>query len=163
MPPLPEPGDMLGTIWWSLRMRWFVTRLNWSADGPTPDITVFALYHDEDSGLTLDRSTALQKGLIAIANLFADRSRRGPNQMIIAHELLHTLGATDKYDPSSNLPLFPDGYADPGQTPLHPQAKAELMAGRIAIDAAGAEMPVSLRKVVVGQATAREIGWIAEP
>ena len=45
----------------------------------------------------------------------------GGNDMVIAHELLHTLGATDKYDPVNNAPRFPDGYGDPQQMPLYPQ------------------------------------------
>lgn len=160
MPPLPQAGDMLGTIWWSLRMRWLVTRLNWATDGPAPDITVFALYHDEETGVALDRSTALEKGLIALANLYADRARQGPNRMIVAHELLHTLGATDKYDGQTNHPIFPAGYAEPGLEPLHPQSQAELMAGRIPVSASSARIPLSLKQVVVGPTTAAEIGWL---
>ena len=54
----------------------------------------------------------------------------GANDMVMAHELLHTLGATDKYDPASDAPRFPEGYGDPRQVPLYPQQFAELMAGR---------------------------------
>lgn len=82
--------------------------------------------------------------------------------MVLAHELLHTLGATDKYALTSNLPLFPDGFAEPDAKPLLPQSKAELMAGRIPLDDRHATIPDSLRNVVVGQLTAREIGWIHE-
>jgi hypothetical protein len=82
--------------------------------------------------------------------------------MVLAHELLHTLGATDKYAPSSNLPRFPEGFADPKAKPLLPQSKAELMAGRIPLDERRAKIPDGLRDVVIGQLTAREIGWIHE-
>jgi hypothetical protein len=34
------------------------------------------------------------------------------------------------------------------------------MAGRIPLDAQHAEIPDSLRKVLIGPATAREIGWL---
>jgi len=106
-----------------------------------------------------DRSTALDKGLIAIANLFADVQARATNQIVVAHELLHTLRATDKYSLASNAPSYPDGYAVPDARPLLPQTKAELMAGRIPLDERRAEMPSDLRQVVIGPATAREIGW----
>jgi hypothetical protein len=101
--------------------------------------------------------------MIAVANLFGSRSFRGSNQMIVAHELLHTLGATDKYDPATNLPVFPIGFANPERNPLYPQTKAELMAGRIPINAGAAEVPHSLDAVVVGASTAFEIGWRDAP
>jgi hypothetical protein len=159
LPPVPDDGGLLSTVIWSLKMRWFVTRLHWASDSPTPDITLFAIYHDGEAGVALDRSTALRKGMIAVANLFGSRSSRGSNQMIIAHELLHTLGATDKYDLATSLPYYPIGFAEPDREPLYPQSHAELMAGRIPIGPDQASVPVSLDRVVIGSATALEIGW----
>jgi hypothetical protein len=153
-----EPGA-LDTLWWSLRMRWLAARLQWQSSGPSGDIVVFAVFHEPAEQLALDRSTALEKGQIAVANLFAERGARGSNGMVLAHELLHTLGATDKYAAGSNLPRFPDGYAAPDARPLLPQTKAELMAGRIPLDQQRAAIPDSLRQVVIGPATSREIGW----
>jgi hypothetical protein len=83
----------------------------------------------------------------------------GSNDVVIAHELLHTLGATDKYDLATGLPSHPAGYAEPERAPLHPQSHAELMGGRIPLSGSRAETPESLRRVVIGPATAREIGW----
>lgn len=160
LPSVPEDGGMFSSVIWSLRMRWFVTRLHWSSDGPTPDITLFAIYHEAESGVALDRSTALRKGMIAVANLFASRDARGSNQMIVAHEILHTLGATDKYDPATGLPAFPHGFANPVRSPLYPQSKAELMAGRIPVSRHEAAIPHSVASTVIGPATAAEIGWI---
>lgn len=161
LPPVPNDGGFLGSIVWSLKMRWFVSRLHWTSDTPTPDITLFAVYHDEESGIALDRSTALRKGMIALANLFGSRSSRGGNQMIMAHELLHTLGATDKYDLATTVPHYPLGYAHPNREPLYPQSHAELMAGRIPTEAGQASIPRSLDKVVIGATSAAEIGWQA--
>jgi hypothetical protein len=160
-PAIPDGGGMLQTMLWSLKMRWFVTRLHWSSDSPTPDITVLALYHDDSDGLALDRSTALRKGLTAIANLYAVRSARGANMMIVSHEVLHTLGASDKYD-LTGLPIYPFGFADRDRSPLYPQAKAELMAGRVPIRQDAAVQPKSLHEVMIGPETALEIGWIDE-
>jgi hypothetical protein len=159
VPQLGTRPGMLAILWWSLRMRWLATRLRWQNDGPSGDILVFAVFHAPSEGIALDRSTALDKGLIAVANLFADRSAHGTNQIVLAHELLHTLRATDKYALGSNAPLYPHGYAAPEARPLLPQTKAELMAGRIPLDEQRAEMPASLREVVIGPATALEIGW----
>lgn len=162
LPPIPTDGGFLSSIVWSLKMRWFVTQLNWRSDTPTPDITLFAIYRQEASGVSLDRSTALRKGMIVVANLFGSRSFHGSNQMIIAHEILHTLGATDKYERASNLPIFPIGFAHPDRAPLYPQSQAELMAGRIPVSAREASVPRSLDAVVIGEATALEIGWLDE-
>lgn len=159
LPSLHANAGAIDVLWWSLRMRWLATRLRWQQEGPSGDILVFAVFHEPSAGIALDRSTALEKGLIAVANVFATRTARGSNQVVLAHELLHTLGASDKYRPGSNLPVFPEGYAAPEARPLLPQAKAELMAGRRPIDETEAETPESLRDVIVGAATALEIGW----
>ena len=159
LPTLAPDAGALGTLWWSLRMRWLATRLQWRSAAPSGDILVFAVFYEPAAEVALDRSTALRKGMIAVANLFADDTAHGPNQMVLAHELLHTLGASDKYAAGTNAPRYPDGYAAPEAKPLLPQTKAELMAGRIPLDAQHAEIPLSLRQVVIGPATAREIGW----
>ena len=79
--------------------------------------------------------------------------------MIITHELLHTLGATDKYDPQTNQPFFPDGFAEPERTPLYPQRWAEIMGGFIAVSEEKGLMPEGLSQTVIGPLTAGEIGW----
>ena len=140
-------------------MRWLTFVLNWRSDNPTPDIVLFVIYHDPNGTPIIERSGALKKGLIAVANVFAERASRGANQVVIAHELLHTLGATDKYDPATNMPHYPEGFAHPDAKPIYPQSKAELMAGRIVIAADQAEIPASLGSALIGPETAGEIGW----
>ena len=159
-PEMPKQSSWLGAVLWSLKMRWFVWRLNWRSPRPSPDIVLFARYHDPETTTVIERSGALRKGLIANVNLFADRRLEGSNAVVTAHELLHTVGASDKYDPGTNQPLYPLGYAEPERKPLHPQRKAELMAGRIALSPTEAEMPTSLDQVLIGPGTAAEIGWI---
>ena len=141
-------------------MRWFTSMLHWGSDRPSPDITVYLNYYSASESAALDRSTALRKAMISIANVFADRRMAGSNEVVIAHELLHTLGATDKYAPGTNQPLFPAGYADPSRNPRYPQTKAELMAGRIPVSPTEASIPASLERTVIGPATALEIGWL---
>jgi hypothetical protein len=162
LPELEPTASALSTAWWSLKMRWLATKLDWLSSRPSPDIIVFAVFHEAAESAVLDRSTALQKGLIAVTNLFADGNARGSNQVVLAHELLHTLGATDKYFGPANLPRFPDGFADPTASPSLPQSRAELMAGRIPIDENHAEIPAGLRQVVIGPTTAAEIGWLRD-
>ena len=85
------------------------------------------------------------------------------NNIVIAHEFLHTVGATDKDDLANDQPQFPDGYADPQRTPLVPQDQAEIMAGRRMLSETEWEMPDSLRSVVIGPKTALEINWARSP
>ena len=162
-PALPDRPGPLATIWWSLAMRWYTTRLHWQSDRPTPDITLYARFHEGTDGLTLDRSTALRKAMVVVANLFAAPNMAGSNDVVVAHELLHTLGATDKYDPVTDQPVYPIGFADATRSPLFPQTRAELMAGRIPVSQSEAVIPRDLGSVVVGDATALEIGWPSRP
>ena len=81
------------------------------------------------------------------------------NNFVITHELLHTLGAGDKYELGSNQPIYPAGYADPELTPLYPQEFAEIMGGRIPVSQISSITPQSLDAVIVGPYTADEIGW----
>jgi hypothetical protein len=78
---------------------------------------------------------------------------------VIAHELLHTVGATDKYDFADDAPRFPEGYGNPGQVPLYPQRTAELMAGRRVLAPGQWQQAASLDEVVIGPTTALEIRW----
>ena len=92
--------------------------------------------------------------------MFADARMAGSNRVVIAHELLHALGATDKYDLSNTQPSFPEGFAQPELNPRYPQRYAELMGGRVPLDVNKARIPESLQEVVIGPASATEIGWI---
>ncbi len=160
LPPIIAPGaGALTVAWWSLRTRYWAWRVAGDPGGIAPDIKLFVLYHDPKFSPQLSHSIGLQKGLFGIVNVFADRRMMGANDTVIAHELLHTLGASDKYDPRTNLPSHPAGYAEPDREPLHPQEYAELMAGRIPIEDQRAEIPESLQEVIIGPRTAAEIGW----
>ena len=121
---------------------------------------IYTVFFDPGTTPRVAHSVGLQKGLVGIANLFAVERMTEENNVIVAHELLHTLGATDKYEPGSGLPRFPDGYAEPELEPRYPQRFAELMGGRVALSGTRADTPTSLDIVVVGPATASEIRWL---
>lgn len=158
-PEPPSNGSILSTMIWSLKFRLFA----W-ANSPKvnvkPDIRLYLLYHDPVSHPHLSHSTALNKGRIGRVNLFGDSTYAKQNLVITAHELLHTLNATDKYDLNTNLPVYPDGFAEPDKAPLYPQRFAELMGGRIPASETLADIPKSLKQTLVGNKTAREIGWL---
>jgi hypothetical protein len=158
-PAPPRNGSALEVIAWSLKMRWWVYR-NTDTVGPGQQVKMFVLYFDPAQSKRLAHSTGLQKGLIGRVNTFATRDMAQQNNVIIAHEFLHTLGATDKYDPATNQPLYPDGYANPDLKPLLPQRYAEIMAGRTPLSQTEAETPTSLDDALIGSKTALEINWL---
>jgi hypothetical protein len=158
-PGLDRNAGLVGTAMWSLKLRWFAWRTLEYGGRPPPRIRMLVLFHDPATLSTVPDSHGLQKGLLGVVHAFATRSMNGSNDIVLAHELLHTLGATDKYDPATGAPIFPIGLGDPGQNPLYPQEKAEIMAGRRALSAQDAQMPTTLADVVVGPATAAEIRW----
>lgn len=158
-PSISADANILQSIVWSLRMRWWAFRHDgW--DGPEPDVRIYLRYFSPHNSQVLEHSLGLQKGMIGIVNGFASVDYNAKNSFVITHELMHTLGASDKYDLSSNEPLFPHGYAEPEKKPLLPQRLAEVMGGRVKVSPGWALMPLSLDDVVVGPETAREIGWL---
>lgn len=159
LPPAPPPSRQpLEVALWSLQLRWWAWR-NDSYDGPGNQ-QMFVVYHDPEHTERVDHSLGLQKGLIGVVHAYASERQAEQNNVIIAHELLHLFGATDKYDLASNQPIHPDGYAEPDKAPLHPQQFAEIMGGRVPLSPDKAEIPRHLLGVVVGEPTAREIRWI---
>ena len=77
---------------------------------------------------------------------------------VAAHELFHTLGASDKYDANGNA-RYPQGFADPARQPRFPQPGAELMARSLPLSPTSERPPDTLQELWVGAETAREIGW----
>ncbi|MCH7829341.1 MAG: hypothetical protein IIB75_02130 [Proteobacteria bacterium] len=159
-PALGKRPGMLSVMLWSLKMRWWASGATDAQDRINPDVRIFVRYHKPDFAVMLENSVGLQKGMVGIVNGYASRRHRGTNNLIIAHEFLHTLGATDKYSPLDGQPIGPDGIAEPDRQPLYPQRYAEIMGGRIAISADDSLIPKSLQKVLIGRLTAREINLI---
>jgi hypothetical protein len=157
-PAAPAERSLPAVIWWSLKLRHWAWRADTLAADP-PDIRIFVLYHEARSGRRLRDSLGLQKGLLGVVYAYASADNIARDNVVIAHELLHTVGATDKYDPASGIPLFPQGFARPDQTPRYPQQTAEIMAGRIPIAARETRMPPSLQYTLIGPQTAAEIRW----
>lgn len=159
-PEPPQDRHPLKVVLWSLQLRYFAWSVERRQDLPTPDIRMFAVYHDPDSEPRLAHSLGLEKGLIGVVNAYTGRTFEPRNNVVIAHEMLHTLGASDKYDARTNLPVFPQGFAEPERAPLYPQQIAEIMGGRIPLSSQEAAMPDSLLDSLVGPYTAAEIQWV---
>jgi hypothetical protein len=157
-PATPAHRSGLEVILWSMQLRYWAWR-HGDLPGPSPHVRVFVIYFDPETQPRVAHSLGLQKGMIGVVHAFASRMQTAQNNVVIAHELLHTLGATDKYDLENNLPRHPDGYAEPDKVPLYPQQWAEIMGGRVPLSDSKADMPSDLTAVLVGSATAQEIGW----
>lgn len=158
-PPMPPTTrrSMLDTLWWSLQLRYYVFHNTpfWQSLGR---IKLFVVFHQGQDGIPLEHSLGLQKGLLGVIHAFARPAQNAQNNVVITHELLHTLGATDKYD-ANLLPIYPEGFAEADGGEHYPQKLAEIMAGRIAISPEQAVMPTSLAQCVIGAKTAYEIQW----
>ena len=155
-PSLPPSPGIPGIMWWSLKMRLWASGATDDQDRIDPDVRIFVRYHSPDSDFVLENSIGLQKGMVGVVNAYASREYAGSNNVVIAHEFLHTLGATDKYRADGN-PVYPLGYAEPDRQPLYPQKLAEIMGGRIPQTRDDAVIPMSLKYVLIGDATATEI------
>ncbi len=160
LPPAPprEPSA-LAAVAWSLQLRFWAWRHD-GYSGPKAHVRMFVKYFAPLPTTRLAHSVGLREGLVGVVNAFASDDMTGSNHVVIAHELLHTFGAADKYDPATNQPLFPDGYAEPNANPLLPQRDAEIMAGRIPLTPTRADTPDTLAETVIGSKTAREINWL---
>ncbi|MEM7208675.1 MAG: hypothetical protein AAF434_12690 [Pseudomonadota bacterium] len=157
-PELPRYRNAVFNMMWGVHLRWWAFRHSPDDGSNLSRVRVFVLYHSAVDK-PLPHSLGLQKGLIGLVNAFAVPRQNKQNNVVIAHEVLHTVGALDKYAPGG-YPIYPDGYANPNRKPLHPQRSAEIMAGRIPIGNGMLMMPRSLRSTVINEQTAREINWV---
>ncbi len=157
----PEPpmgGNLLAVVWWSLKLRYWALA-NDTYQGPTPDARIFVAYFDPATHQELGQSVGIKEGMIGVVNGFANSQFAARNNVIVLHELLHTFGATDKYDLATGQPYFPVGYAQPEANPRYPQNRAEIMGGAVPVSATESVMPTSVWQTMVGDKTAGEIGW----
>jgi hypothetical protein len=99
-----------------------------------------------------------QNGRIGIVGVDLDAAMVDLTLFVVAHELMHTLGATDKYD-GMGRPRVPEGIAEPDRSPLYPQPFAEVMARNRPLSPGSDAIPDSLDELAVGPFTAKEIGW----
>jgi len=162
LPPAPpvDRSNIVKVILWSMNLRYWAY-VNTSDNISNKNrIRLYVLYHQGKENQALPHSLGLEKGLIGIIHAYASAKQTKQNAVVMAHEILHTVGATDKYDYSNNQPIYPQGYAQPDHTPLLPQRYAEIMAGRIPISESEAKMPQDLRFCKIGIQTAKEINWL---
>jgi hypothetical protein len=97
-------------------------------------------------------------GRVAVAQVDIEPEIVDLSLSVGAHELMHTLGASDQYDAEGRR-VYPGGFAEPTRFPLYPQPGAEVMARNVPLAARSERPPNTLDELFVGETTAREIGW----
>lgn len=122
------------------------------------DARIYLVLRPSHGDLNLVEGESEDGGRVGVAQADIDDGMLDLALFVAAHELLHTLGATDKYDATGRA-LFPAGFADPGRTPLYPQPGAELMARNLPLSPTSERPPEKLEELWIGAETAREIGW----
>lgn len=160
-PPLvpPPSSSALSKMLWSLKLRWW----SWqNSPGETGDsiINLYVLYQSPLGDQALPHSTGLQNGLIGLINARAKARDKRLHNVILVHELMYILGASDKYDLQTGEPLYPHGYANPNLAAGVAQNKAEIMGRARPIGNGGFDVARVLARTLVGSATAKEIGWL---
>ncbi len=158
-PSWPENDNTVAVLWWGLRFRWWAFQNTPKADSGLTKVRLFVMYYEGEEDTALSHSLGMQKGLLGLVHAFALKEQTAQNNIVIAHEVLHTVGAIDKYN-SHGGPLYPVGYANPRRQPLFPQRSAEIMSGRIPTSYGSSYMAESLKSVLISSYTAKEINWI---
>jgi hypothetical protein len=158
-PSMPQQFNTAAIGWWSLKMRWWAWTKSLRDGLITPDIRMFLMLHSLGGSSEMGISVGMRKGRYGIVKGFARESMEQTNLVVFTHEMLHVLGASDKYVLSTGDPIFPHGFADPQQRPLFPQRQAEIMGGAIPLNAVSSAMPESLNECKIGRLTAEEIGF----
>lgn len=123
------------------------------------EVTIFLYFYSSERRSTFaeHHPVATRRKRWGIVFVPLDSQGYGFYAALLAHEICHTFGASDKYD--GLVSAFPQGFAEPERVPLYPQEKAEIMALGIPV-APGREARVEgLTDCVVGTKTAEEMGW----
>ncbi len=157
-PAIPERYSPIAIAWWSLKMRWWAWRREKVGELIAPDVQIFLIYHEPGEFSEMQMSVGMRKGRYGLVKAYTGVKYQTYNNVVITHELLHVLGATDKYTFSTGDPTYPEGYVEPNKKPLFPQTRAEIMAGVIPLGANSHALPKSLEDCRIGQMTAEEIG-----
>jgi len=122
------------------------------------DARIYLVMKPAEHGLAFVEGESEYGGRVGIAQADIDPEMIDFSLFVAAHELMHTLGATDKYDASGRA-LFPAGFAEPERSPLYPQPAAEIMARNVPVSPSVERPPSTLDELFVGELTARELGW----
>jgi hypothetical protein len=163
-PAAPSSDDVVDLAKYSLALAGYVKEVDGRAglDAGLYDVRIYlALRRPRQALRTLAEGRSEQGGRIGVVEVEVDSEAEGAHLplVVVAHELMHTLGATDKYDARGRTAI-PAGLAEPDRVPLYPQRFAEIMARNRPVSATEERVPEGFGEIAVGSETAREIGWL---
>jgi hypothetical protein len=160
----PPPSDP-GTSLWSRALHayglWRYTRaVDDRAGVPTHDLDsrIYVVVDPARGSANFVEGFGEARGRVGVARIDLNAETIDLALIVAAHELFHTLGASDKYDEDGRT-SFPYGLPEPDQVPRFPQRYAEIMARNRVLSATSEVPPDSLAELRVGRWTAEEIGW----
>jgi hypothetical protein len=163
-PPMPEGDGVMDLVRYTWAKSRYAARID-EAVGPDVrglDARIYLVARPPDgSGTNFVEGLSEQGGRAGFVEVNLDETMVDFALFVFAHELCHTLGATDKYDASGST-MIPEGLAEPDAVPRFPQRFAEVMARARVIGPGQEQAPGSLSELRVGPITAREIGWVGE-
>ncbi len=157
-PPLVGTGEGLAARaedWWALR-KW--RRPVDVAVGGTDrfDLVIYVVVHAASRhDARLAEGFGARGGEVGLVETTIDDASVDFALVAVGHELLHLLGATDKYDPAGHATA--EGLVEPALGPR--QRLAEIMVGEIPLGPGRGRVATRLEEVGVGPVTAVEIGW----
>lgn len=162
LPPVQPDGGVWDLVRYNFDLWWFARKVNAGAqlDASQFDATIYVVARPPKAPFSASIEGASQEGgTVGVVEVELDPGMVDFALIVATHELLHTLGASDKYD-AVGRSLVPDGLPEPDRIPLYPQRFAEVMARNVALGPVSERPPESLSELMIGQATAREIRWL---
>jgi hypothetical protein len=118
------------------------------------------LSEPHNARLSLVEGLGEDGGRVAVTSLELREDSADFGLFVVAHELFHLLGASDRYGPDG-LAELPGGLGEPELVPQFPQRSVEVMARGRVLEPGWEEPPSQLAELRVGTKTAAEIGWCA--
>ncbi len=121
------------------------------------DSRIYVVLHEpRGTGATFAEGESEQDGRVGTVGVELADGNVDFALIVVAHELFHTLGATDKYDAQGHA-RRPAGLAEPelGES----QRFVELMARTRPTGSGEEKIPDFVDDIAVGPVTAQEIGW----
>lgn len=142
-------------------MRFFNQLAQQQISNESYGVRAFIIYVGGEGDIA-SHSSGSEKGRLAIAHI--NQQERNPAYALttIAHELGHTLGASDHYSFQTFSAEHPFGFVEPFIDPLYPQRFAEVMAVDIPISRTQETEVTDLSQLRVGFRTAAEMQWISD-
>jgi hypothetical protein len=161
--PTPPSGGVVEVVKHAIALHRFTSAVDAALGVPTRgfDARVYLVVRPPTDRAAVEGMSE-HGGRVAIALSELDEESVDTALIVAAHELFHTVGATDHYGEDGRA-LVPSGLADPGLVPLYPQHAVEVMARNRPVSATEEERPTALDELRVGETTAREIGWLRAP